>query len=953
MDKALWNQVQPLLDKAIDMPAGERTAWLMRLREESPTIADELQRLLAREGTLDRRGFLDTPTSLDSLVGRMVDGSTATYQRAELERALAPGYELQAEVGRGGMATVFRARDTRHGRDVAIKVIRPDAASVLGAERFLAEIRLTANLTHPNILPLLDSGQAGGALFYVMPFIEGETLRARMRREGALPVEDVRRLLRSVLEALAHAHEKGLVHRDIKPDNVLLAGRQAWVADFGIAKAIASSGTSVHAATSVGVALGSPGYMAPEQIEGSAAIDARTDLYAVGAMAWEMLAGRPVFTGESMQQLFMRHLTAVPESLQAVRPDVPTALADAVMRCLAKAPNDRWLTAAALLEELDQVTSGAAPRAPVRRVGRGRRWQLPALLGVLGVAATGWWWIGRTPAFAPSAPERITNAGTVSQPRLSPDGSQLAFRRDGGELWIQTMPQGTARRVGRAAPGFLSWLDDSTLVTYRPGEPPTFMATADGSSSQPDWVTSRGGQWYQPSPGPLLNLRRGITPADTLTVTIAEVRRGGFGDSVRVSLDAGERVVWLAGGVAEGLLVLASRLPDSTVRISRLDATGDRVVVFATTPADTSGAFASLSRTAYFGPTRRFLYAPMRRDSIFRLDLDASPPRGERLALDLPGVPQDMGRNGDLIVPRIENISRTWRFPIPIDSAKTARMIAQTTGAVNVVPALSPDGAVLAQVEALPALRSSSLYLQDTAGGNRRLLTTQPGTLMAAQWSPDGTRLVTRHVPPGRGAEWIVVDVRSSEVTRLGKPSQPRGSNVISFGFPAAWSPDGRYVYAPDFDVNPRGRLRRYAVTASDTGEVVSRFWEQHEGYLPEGIVPSPDGRQLVVGGASLVVVALPSGPAREIVPTDSVTLVIPISWDADGNILYALRDSRVRGNAMRELAMVSARGGKPRPLGAIPAPCGIHIGVLRNGREATCVEQEQVIDAYRIRGLR
>ena len=953
MDKALWSQVQPLLDQAIDMPVAERAAWLARLREESPTIADELQRLLAREGTLDRRGFLDTPTSLDSLVGQVLDGTATTHQRAQLETALAPTYVLQGEVGRGGMATVYRARDTRHARDVAIKVIRPDAASVLGAERFLAEIRLTANLTHPNILPLLDSGQIGGALFYVMPFIEGETLRARMRREGALPVEDVRRLLRSVLEALAHAHEKGLVHRDIKPDNVLLAGRQAWVADFGIAKAIASSGTSAHAATSVGVALGSPGYMAPEQIEGSAAIDARTDLYAVGAMAWELLAGRPVFTGESMQQLFMKHLTAVPEELRTVRPEVPTVLADAVMRCLAKAPGDRWPSAAELLEELDRVTSGATAPTPARRIERGWRWQLPALAGAVGVAAAAWWWTGRTPAFAPSAPERLTNAGTLSQPRLSPDGSQLVFRRDGGEVWIQPIPDGTPRRVGKAAPGFLSWLDDSTLITYRPGEAPTFIATADGSSTRPDWVSSRGGQWFQPSPGPLLNVRRGATPADTLTVTIAEVRRSGFGDSVRVALESGERLVWLAGGVAERPLVLASRLPDSTVRLSRLGTNGRREVVLTTTPADTSGAFASLSRTAYFGSTRRFLYAPMRRDSIFRLDLEASPPRGERLALDLLGVPQDMGRSGDLIVPRIESISRTWRFPIPVDTAKAARVIAQTTGAVNVVPALSPDGAVLAQVEALPALRSSSVYVQDTAGGNRRLLTTQPGTLMAAQWSPDGTRLVTRHVPTGRGAEWIVIDVRSGEVTRLGRPSQPRGTSLISFGFPAAWSPDSRYVYAPDFDVDPLGRVRRYAVTARDTGEVVSNFWEQHEGYLPEGIVPSPDGRQLVVGGASLVVVTLPSGPAREIVPSDSVTLVIPISWDANGNILYALRDSRVRGNAMRELAMVSARGGKPRPLGAIPAPCGIHIGVLRNGREATCVEEEQVIDAYRIRGFR
>ncbi|MBL8958952.1 MAG: serine/threonine protein kinase, partial [Gemmatimonadetes bacterium] len=313
MDKALWQQLQPLMDEALSLTAEARAPWLARIRVEAPTLAGELERLLEQQGTLDRRGFLETPAPGGGLVDQLLAGNATIMQRDRLGEALASRYTLGEPLGQGGMASVYRATDLKHRRGVAIKVIRPDATTALGAERFLAEIRLTANLTHPNILPLLDSGEAAGVLYYVMPLVEGESLRAKLRREGALPLDEATRLLRVVAEALAHAHRKGLVHRDIKPDNVLLSGREAWVADFGIAKAMAATATAAHAATSVGVALGSPGYMAPEQIEASGAVDHRADLYSWGVMAWEVLAGRPPFAGSSMQQLFVQHLTATPE----------------------------------------------------------------------------------------------------------------------------------------------------------------------------------------------------------------------------------------------------------------------------------------------------------------------------------------------------------------------------------------------------------------------------------------------------------------------------------------------------------------------------------------------------------------------------------------------------------------------------------------------------------------
>ena len=239
-----------------------------------------------------------------------------------LNAALEGRYAIEREVGAGGMATVYLAEDVRHHRKVALKVLRPDLAATLGPERFLREIEIAANLTHPHILPLYDSGEADGFLFYVLPYIEGESLRDRLVREGELPVGEVVRILRDVVDALAHAHDHGLVHRDIKPDNVMLSGRHALVTDFGVAKAV-SEATGRHQLTTVGVALGTPAYMSPEQAEASENIDHRADIYAVGALAYELLAGAPPFSGKSPQMVLVAHVTQTPEAVTEHRSSVP------------------------------------------------------------------------------------------------------------------------------------------------------------------------------------------------------------------------------------------------------------------------------------------------------------------------------------------------------------------------------------------------------------------------------------------------------------------------------------------------------------------------------------------------------------------------------------------------------------------------------------------------------
>ncbi len=225
----------------------------------------------------------------------------------QLEAALAGRYTIEKELGQGGMATVYLAQDVRHHREVAIKVLRPDLAAALGPERFLREIRIAANLNHPHILALFDSGEADGFLYYVMPYIKGQTLRDRIDKEGELPIPETVRIIREVVDALAYAHAEGVVHRDIKPDNVMLTGGHSVVADFGIAKAVSQSTVRGHI-TTAGVALGTPAYMAPEQAAADPQIDHRADIYAVGTLAYELLAGRTPFTGASPQEIGRAHV---------------------------------------------------------------------------------------------------------------------------------------------------------------------------------------------------------------------------------------------------------------------------------------------------------------------------------------------------------------------------------------------------------------------------------------------------------------------------------------------------------------------------------------------------------------------------------------------------------------------------------------------------------------------
>jgi len=290
---------------------------------------------------------------------------------SSLSSALADRYSIEREIGQGGMATVYLAEDLKHHRKVAVKVLRPELAESLGGERFLREIRIAAQLYHPHILPLIDSGagahEAGGdgVLYYVMPYVEGESLREKLAREVELPIAEAVRILRDVVSALTYAHEHGVVHRDIKPENVLLAGRHALVADFGVAKAVSEAGGE-ESLTRTGMIIGTPAYMAPEQAAGGSHVDHRADIYAVGVLAYELLAGAPPFSGQTVQQVLAAHVTRMPEPLATLRQSVPPELDRLVMTCLAKRPADRWQTATELLSRLEALSEAAGPHGAAR-----------------------------------------------------------------------------------------------------------------------------------------------------------------------------------------------------------------------------------------------------------------------------------------------------------------------------------------------------------------------------------------------------------------------------------------------------------------------------------------------------------------------------------------------------------------------------------------------------------
>ena len=447
-----------------------------------------------------------------------------------LKAALADRYRIERELGAGGMATVYLAQDLKHDREVAIKVLHPDLAAALGGERFLAEIKTTARLQHPHILPLLDSGAADGFLYYVMPYVAGETLRARLERERQLPLHDALRIGREVADALGAAHLLGIIHRDIKPENILLQGGHALVADFGIALAVQTAGGARM--TQTGLSLGTPQYMSPEQAMGERTIDARTDQYALGAVTYEMIGGEPPFTGASVQAIIAKALSERPVPLRTLRDTVPAGVEQAVLRALAKLPADRFSSVLEFSRALGGDGSAEwGATGPARTAGRDgvfgkRRGGVIAAAGVMvSLALAGGWTLGRKAAsqssgstnnaiFDAALPDStpLSSVATIGATgfgsakgnlSIAFDGSFFVYtaqRGDSVSLWYRSLVDASTRRITGTDGGTAARISPdgkqlvfvtgtrTLLVPIEGGEPRRLI---EGDLTHLQWISNR------------------------------------------------------------------------------------------------------------------------------------------------------------------------------------------------------------------------------------------------------------------------------------------------------------------------------------------------------------------------------------------------------------------------------------------------------------------------------
>jgi serine/threonine-protein kinase len=678
-------------------------------------------------------------------------------QSDRLNTALSDRYRVVREVGAGGMATVYLANDLKHDRDVAMKVLHPDLGAALGGDRFLGEIKTTAKLQHPHILPLLDSGAADGLLFYVMPLVEGETLRARLMREKQLPIDAAVRIAIEIAGALDYAHRHGVIHRDIKPENILLHDGRAVVADFGIALAVsAASGSRM---TQTGLSLGTPQYMSPEQATGEKHIDARSDVYALGAVLYEMLTGEPPFSGATVQAIVAKVLTERPMTPSAVRDTIPPHVEFAVLKALAKLPADRHATAIDFARELErpQASAGFPVQAGRRRSSIGREMfgeaTGPARFVPWGIAAValgvGAWFAAREPVSDTVSAEIRAELPPVNETAPTLIGSQrpLAISEDGSQVAFvgvdrSRVPTLFVRSVGSDA----QW----TVPDAAFGESPAFS---------PDGKTLAYGS----------NELVVIAIGGTATRELVEARReGGIAEprgsarrlqhawasdsAIVFARDSGLFSVQLSGGAPE-LLVSA---PDTATRYQFLKRTADGRAIL---------------MEAFREGTSRLAVFWIRTRTVEDLGLVGTRPQLV---------------NGDVLVyvadGALRGITVDRRTLRPTGSPVVITDL-QTPGfSVRMLPVVSANGVIV--FGAGGSVDEGELVVVDRTGAARMLLS-QRQAYRYPRFSPDGRRLafgVTGGSGPGSGDVWTL-NVATGTTLRV-------TSDTSSYH--PEWTPDGR-----------------------------------------------------------------------------------------------------------------------------------------------------------------
>ena len=859
-------------------------------------------------------------------------------------------YRIERELGAGGMATVYLAEDLRHRRRVALKVLRPELCAVIGAERFLKEIEITANLQHPHILPLHDSGRTDGTAFYVMPFVEGETLRDRLTRERQLPIDAAVRIALEVADALGYAHAHGVIHRDVKPENILLTagstgerGTHALVADFGIALAVSAAGG--QRLTEIGLPIGTPAYMSPEQATGERGVDARTDIYALGAVVYEMLAGVPPFTAPGSQAMIARVLTDEPKPLVAQRRTVPHDLDAAVRTALEKLPADRFSSAEQFAAALSSAVAGGAAAAERRRsVSRSR-----ARIGVAAAIATvaaGAFVGGRAVEKRAGANDaslgratRVTwESGLEVQPAISPDGRFVAYAAGTSAILRVFVRQVTG---GRATPltndtvdvqTNPSWSPDGARVLYlaRGG---VFSAPSSGGTARPEVPASTGrpiasaawspdGSTVAYSAGDSLFTYAAARGAQPLA-RIHDAALCKWSPNGEFIACASGNAYYLSAGRFFG------NLSPSRIVIARVS---DGVT---TTVTDSTAMYQS----PVWAVDGRSLYVVSNRDGpgdVYRVPLDASARPAGRLARLTTGLSaQSIALSADgsrLAYAVLSETRNVWSMPLPANPPVSNAAATPVTKGNQVIErtAVSRDGKWL--VYSSDVAGSADVYRLPLPGGEPERLTTDPGDEFSPDMSPDG-REVAYHSWNAGSRDVYIQPLDGRPAQRItSTPKQEAG---------AVWSPDGTAIAFMDFTGSGGVLITRRGPNGA-WGTPVQRT---DRGWWPSW---SPDGKWLALGsellGGSLLVVSTDSGRPRTLIDA-SVTgspRAEQSEWSADGRTIYFnSHDERSNGSFWS----IPASGGTPTQLVRVDDPARPSYRpewALRNNRLYFTIDQRE-----------
>jgi len=819
-----------------------------------------------------------------------------------LSAALADRYRLERELGQGGMATVYLAQDLRHDRQVAIKVLRPELAAVLGAERFVQEIKTTAALQHPHILPLFDSGQADSFLYYVMPYVEGETLRSKLDREKQLGVDEAVRITREVADALDYAHRQGLIHRDIKPENILLHDGRPMVADFGIALAV--SAAAGGRMTETGMSLGTPQYMSPEQAMGERELTSRSDVYALGCVLYEMLTGEPPHTGPTAQAVVAKLMTVEPLPPSTVRKSVPPSVDDAVITALERLPADRYPTAAAFAAAL------AGETAPARRGRRGRpmagRRGLLALAGactLVAAVAVGarLGRAGTRPVFGPVV--KVTYETTLEiQPALSPDGRYLAYAAgsalrtrvyvrqvDGGRATLLT-DDSTANEV---AP---SWSPDGSRILYA-SQRGIFSAPASGGRPRPEAPPSGSGPILSAAWSPdgrtiayvvadSIYLKGADGTPHFLATAYSLTDCGWSPDGTRLACAVGNARYTTVGAL------YGNPAPS---RIEVVDARSGRWTALTDS--------AALNHSPAWSPSGKWIYFISNRDGIN--DLYRVPARGgtvERMTVGLGAQSIAVASHGGRLAYNVyHRVGNYWAIPFGTRPMGLRGATPVTRGNQSAETArASFDGRTLYYGSDISG--TEQLYRVAVNGGEPERLASEGPRDFAAAPSPD-EREVAYHSPRAGSRDIYLLPLDGRPSVRL---TDSPGQELVP-----AWSLDGSALAYGRFDA-PGGIwvMRRGADGTFGAAVERARFgvvpsWSRDGRWI--AFLSSPDGGQVYVVGAD-------SGSPRLLVDTlgRAAPRAVWLEFSRDGReILF----SGVDGDGVPAIWSVPFPAGKPLSL--------------------------------------